>query len=323
MENEEAVKQEDVELATEEPAEGAAAPQDEGESGEGQPDGDGQPDPEVDIILEGDETQPQSDDVPKRSFLKRINKLNGKVDKAKGEAEAERKRAADLEEENRILRMTLDSQSGSREEPTKQPDPNDFDGGAYDPEYIQKSTAYAQEQAIAAARTELAESQKKAQEDQRKAQFQEQLRAGQKEHFLRASKLKVPDYEEVEDKAIEILGIENANQIMLSVPKSEVLLYYLGKNPDKAEYFADAIQKNAVKALVEIGGLIDKIKVKPKNEPPPEPDTELEGAAPTGNEALHKKYEKLLDEAGKTGKMQKVIDFKRELKEKGITLQDR
>jgi hypothetical protein len=52
------------------------------------------------------------------------------------------------------------------------------------------------------------------------------------------------------------------------------LFYYLGKNPAKAEHLRQLSEQNPVACVLEIGGLVRDLRVKPKHSnPPPDPDT--------------------------------------------------
>lgn len=302
------------------PAEGDETPP--GKEGEGEGDGtpgDGQGDidGEVELVIEGD-TQPKKN-TP-RGFLRRINKLNGKVETAKQETAGEREKRLFLEDENRVLKIALEQSKGGKPEELALPNPDDFDGGPSDPGYTQAFKAY-QEKAIQAGVD--AGVQKATQQTTvtRATEAQAQaLEIKQTAHYERAAKLKVKDYEETEDKAIEIFGMDHTNHLIGNLDNSEVALYYFGKNPEVAQEFADMLKTQPIRALVKIGGLLSEIKIKPKSEPNPDPDIEIEGGTPSNLEAMQTKLNKLRDAARSGQGMRKVLDFKKQCKEKGIIL---
>ena len=313
-----AVNQDDLQPTPGEASEELVAVDEDVEGGEDNPGGDGSPDPEVEVVLDGEDA-PQSDDVPVGKFLKRVNKLNGKVADAKGEAEKYRSELEEQREANRILRMSLDAQiTGQPKEPLKQPDPDSFDGGMYDPDFVRQTQEYQKTLIDAAIEKRLAEATQANQQTAQKAKVSSDFEAKQKEHIKRAEKLKVKNYEESEDKAIEILGPEIVEQIILNVDNSEVLMNYLGKNEAKAESLVHQIKANPVKGLFAIGRLADRIKVKPINETSPDPDVELQGGKPPANSADFRKLDKLRE----GGNMAEILAHKKKMREKGITFKE-
>ena len=99
------------------------------------------------------------------------------------------------------------------------------------------------------------------------------------DHYKRADALKVKDYDETEDKAIEILGQDVVNQLIANTDKSPELLYYLGKNPGKAQEMAEMVKTNPVKGVFELGRLGAKLSARPKSrtKPAPAPEGEQRG----------------------------------------------
>jgi hypothetical protein len=260
-------------------------PEAEGEETEGEEDdqpGDGQEDSgEVEIVREGD-TQP-TNEVP-RGFLKRVGKLNGKIDKAKQETAQEREKREFLEDENRVLKVALDQARGVKpEEPQEIPDPDKFDGGIYDPDYIREVNIYNQKQIQEGIKAGLAEMQKEVSTVQAKNNLAKTLETQQMSHYERAAKLGVKDYEATEDKAIEIFGLDHTNHLIANLDNSEVALYYFGKNPEVAHKFAEKLKTQPIKALIEMGTHLAGVKVKKGGKSTlPDPDEELEGGTRSG-----------------------------------------
>ena len=146
------------------------------------------------------------------------------------------------------------------------------------------------------------------------------LEQRQAAHYERAAKLKVKDYEATEDKAIEIFGNEHINHLVANLDNSEVAMYYFGKNPEVAQKYSDMLKREPIRGLIEIGGLLAKLKVKPKRESAPDPDIELEGGTPSNLEAMQTKLNKLRDAARSGGDMAPLMAFKMKMKDKGIKL---
>lgn len=293
----------------------------EGAEGADDSTGDGQEDEatEVEIVREGD-TQPQP--TTPRGFLKRIGKLNGKVGKAQAETAEEKQKREFVEDENRILKLALEQAKGKPgQAPNEPPNPEVFDGGVHDPDYIKATQDYNNKVIQEGIKKGLTEATQQTTVTQAQVAAAQKLETAQTSHYERAAKLGVKDYEETEDKAIEIFGTDNVNHLISNLDKSEVALYFFGKNTDLAHKYAEMFKTQPIKALVEIGGLLKEIKVKPKNEPSPDPDIELEGGSPSNLEAAQRKLNKLRDKVCETGKgMDKVANFKKQCKEKGISV---
>jgi len=307
--------------ATETPdlAEGETDPIIEPAEGEGEP-GDGQEEAdEVELVIDGD-THPKKNETP-RGFLKRINKLNGKVDSAKQETAAEKEKREFLEDENRVLKVALEQArgTGKPEAPTL-PNPDDYDGGPSDQGYIDAVIEYQAKTTQAQVADGIQKARQQATVTAAQEAGAQRLEQKQAAHYERAAKLKVKDYEATEDKAIEIFGNEHTNHLIANLDNSEVAFYYFGKNPEVAQKYSDMLKREPIKALIEIGGLLAKIKVKPKRESAPDPDEELEGGTPSNLEAMQTKLNKLRDAARSGGDMGPLMAFKQKMRDKGIKL---
>lgn len=232
--------------------------------------GEGDDEEEFEIVLAGDGgSHPKDDD---RGIRKRINKLNRKVDAA-NEGKTEAERSLEIANERvKLLEIALDQKSGDASKKDAPPDPNDFDDGIADPAYVKAFQDH-----IAAG--VLAKAQQSQTQVRTETETQGKLHGRQEEHYKRAYSLKISDYDETEDKAIEILGQEAVNQLISNSGKSEVILYWLGKNPGKAEYFKDLIESNPVKGVLELGELGRDLSARPKSKskPAPDPDREQRG----------------------------------------------
>ena len=229
---------------------------------------------EVEIVLEGEE-QPTSKPVPLNKFLNRVNKLNGKVEAANTEAEAANQRVTMLEEENKLLRL-------HKEQPLAKPKLEDFDSDA---EYETAQTKYDDARIDEAVKKQTANLIQQNNTQNNQAQHSQVIESSLKAHYERAGKLNVSDFEATEDIAIEIFGNDVSKNIMANTENSEVLLYYLGKNPAKAQQYAQDIQQNPVKAMMAMGGLAAGLKVKPKSSQVADPE---ETIAPGGAIAVNK-----------------------------------
>lgn len=244
---------------------------------------DGAESDEIEIVVDGEDEPPSKPSAPK-GFHKRIHKLNSRVDAAKSETEEERRekldalrRAEALEEENKLLR----SMQGRN--PNQEPKPEDFES---DDEFEAAKKEFDDKRVAALVEQKLTEVVTQAQTTTTRQAQENQLNGKIAEHLTRAEGLKVSDYESTEDVAIDALGRDFAKQVMAKNRKSELILYHIGKNPGKAEYYAELAKSDPVAALMEIGELGARLKPKPKHSQAPDPDTTLSGAGGIKPDAL-------------------------------------
>lgn len=240
--------------------------------------GDGQEESgEVEIVREGDTLPPAS--TP-RGFLKRIGKLNGKVDKAQAETAGEREKREFLEEENKVLKLALEQKGAPQPQALEFPNSETFDGGPSDPDYLKAVNDYNQQQIQEGIRKGLAQVTQQTTVTTSKTEAAHSLEQSQTAHYDRAAKLGVKDYEATEDKAIEIFGLDHTNHLIANLDNSEVALYYFGKNPEIAQDFADKLKTSPIKALIQMGSHLAGVKVKKGGKSTiPDPDDELEGGS--------------------------------------------
>lgn len=221
---------------------------------------------ETEIVLEGDDgSQPDQSNL---GIRKRINKLNAKVSDANDVAS---NASAELENErqkNKLLQLALE-QKQETATPSGPPDPLDFDDGARDTKYVTALNEYTDERV----RTQMAK------HVTPEPQTDRELEVKQTQHYKAADKLKIKDYDAVEEIAIGILGKDTVNHLIRNAANSPVILYHLGKNPAKAEQLAELVKVNPIKGVMELGALEARLKVtKVKRNQAPNPDDVLEGA---------------------------------------------
>jgi len=222
---------------------------------------------EVEIIVEGEE-KPAS--KPHTSgFQKRLKRMKGKIDASDTKADEATRRAEMLEEENKLLRL-----QSQQSKPATRPKEDDFEEDRdyqnaleeYDNARIERIATEKASQIVHATQTQAAT-----------LQTEGNLNQQIDEHYTRSAGLKVPDYEETEAVAADILGDDVAKQIVANTDKSHLLMYHLGKNPGKAEKLKSLLDSNPLKGVLEIGRLAGSLSLKPKNATPPNPETNVEG----------------------------------------------
>lgn len=280
-------------------------------------DGEEQPESEgVEVVLSGDDgSQPDK----QHGIRKRVNKLNAKVDQAEGRATDAEQQLANANERIKIYELALSQKTIAADTPPP-PDPSDYDDGVKDPRYAQALNQYNLpliEEVVRKQTANLAPVQTET--------INPDLERKQNQHYERANKLGAKDFDETEDIAIGILGKETVNQVISEIDGSELLMYYLGKNPEKAEDIAELIKTRPVKGVAELGRLSAKLSVKPKgtNESTPDPDEEIPGGSPSANKTNRhqKRYDAMIAKVQEgTAKMADVIAIKREASKDGVTL---
>lgn len=256
-------------------------------------------DQEVEIVLEGDDAAPQ-DSVPMPAFKKRINKLTQREKDAKAEAEK-------LRQENELLRL----QVKQGQKPKARPRLEDFD---YDEgKYADAVDAYEQEQ-----RKEfLAEVDKRIQST--KPEPQPDLKPLEA-HYERAEKLKVSDYEAMEDAVLDSLGRDVFTEVVSTLAHSERVVYYLGKNPRKLDEISEMVRSGqGLKATVALGELQGQLKLRPRQTNTPEAESQIKGdAAPTSSAEWQKKIDAARAKGART---KEIIAMKAEAKAQGAKVE--
>jgi len=269
-ENEEEESQETMDSETEDPGEEEEDSEDSEDSGD---------EGEYEIVLEGDEGLSDKE-LKTQKFHNRMNERNAETLKAK---ESEAKANAELEAKNKELDLykNLLEQKGQGVK-SGPPNPDNYDGGSYDPAYIKDiNTFHANQAAIDANKRIL---QARAEDDHRKKieDKKKEIEKSYESHYQRATdldkKLKKKDYDETEKVAFDILGEAKADFIVETFDNSELIFYKFGKDKAKAKYFSDLLDRSPGRALKELGVFESKIKkVKRKINKTPDPESKSKG----------------------------------------------
>lgn len=253
---------------------------------------DNQDEDEEVVVTVGEETPPQEEEEDRQQAPVWVKELR-KADKEKA------RKIRELEAQLAAKQTTTETAP-----PAKLTKPTladcDYDEEAFEAKLVEYN---AQQQAVRA-------EQQKA-EDARKA-ADAAWQASVQQYETKKGALKVPDYDEREVVAKETLSITQQGIILTGAKNSAVVMYALGKNPDKLKEFA-AIT-DPVKFCFAIAQWEPELKVMPRKAPPP-PDRSVRGGTtpPINNDAQLKRLE---DEAARTGNRTKVIQYQKQLKEK-------
>lgn len=266
---------------------------------------------EVEIVVDG-EDEPPSETVPLSTFLKTKEKLNSKLSAKDGEVSEAQSEAAMLREEVKLLASKLEAK-----ETLKRPKPEDFETDelfeaaldAYDDQRLDQKAEKKLAEKLAEAQTQvLAASQEEADDISLKA------------HYKRAAEMKLPNFEELEDKAIDILGSNLTKFIIANTENSEVILAHLGTRTERARELAGKLESAPGRLAVEIGELSKSLSVKPKTINPLDPPAEVTGGPASDTNVWERRLEKAREEAAATRNMTKLQALKKAAREAGVTL---
>lgn len=263
---------------------------------------------EVEIVVSGEDKPASKSQVP-YGIRKRFNKLNGRIDAAKSEAGEANREAEMLREENKLLR--LQAQAGS---PTSKPDEDDFETTA---EYDAAQDEYDNVRIAKIAQEQAARIIQNNQAQTTQANNDTALEAQLSAHYEKANALKMPNYEELEDKAIDVLGTELSKVIMANTDKSHLIMAHLGANPGKAEELVEMVKTNPVGALVKAVEIGSSLSVKPKNNAP-DPETKVEPGAAASD--WQSRIDKAREKAVTSNDMTELLSLKKQMREAGVKL---
>lgn len=232
----------------------------------------------------------------------------------------ERKRQRELEQQvEAIKRGELPENLRVTPELPAQPNANDFfseealakydyDNGRAMAAFQQANSEW-QLKAMDARSNAVAEQGRRTQEyTQQSAQYVEAAR----KHYDAAEKLNIPDYQEAEEEFIKLTSPQIGAVVMRLFPeKSAVLMYHLGKNPEKVRQL---MAMDGQLALIELTRLSEKLTLKPRGQQvskAPPADQPITGDVSAANaDAIRKQ----MDAASSKGDVETYRKLKAKLK---------
>ncbi|HGH1346813.1 TPA: hypothetical protein ACJKLK_001199 [Acinetobacter baumannii] len=245
---------------------------------------------EFDIVVGDEKPKEQDEDdfhgKPAPKWVKELRREKKESDRRIKELEAK------LNEQNKPETIELG----------EKPKLEDYGYDEDNPEYIEALEKWVDR------KIQLKEQERKKQEEQEKAQKVWQEKLNSYETKKTAIKSKVHDYDEAEEFARDVLTPTQQGILIHAAEKPELLIYHLGKNPQKAKELAalaDPIQ--FAFAAAKIDAQIKMTTRKPATSPERKPSGSgsLSG---TTDSTLNK----LRAEAEKTGDFTKVIAYKKQ-----------
>ena len=240
---------------------------------------------DFDIVLAGQE-QPQGKPEVKNTSDHILNRVMKKRDKLQGEN-------VSLQDENVSLRQQL-------EQVAKQPQVNAVgqppDEYNYDDrgEYLQAKSLYDQQMLSNVVSSQLNQQQN----GHRIAAREQEQEAKLRTYAENASKLKVRDFNQAQDKAFDVLGDDFAQLIARELPEdAPKLIYYLGKNSQVAADMRDEYISNPGSVTFKLGKLAGNLTIKPRESQAADPESKIESGAVGGiNENWQAQLDKIGDE---------------------------
>ncbi|MDI9751208.1 hypothetical protein QM274_02995 [Acinetobacter baumannii] len=246
---------------------------------------------EFDIVVGDEKPEEQQEDYfhgkPAPQWVKDLRKEKKESDRRIKELEAK------LNEQNKPEAVELG------EKPT-------LESVGYDADEFEKQLV---EWTAKKAQFEQQEAAKRAEQEKAQKVWQDKLNSYETKKT--AIKSKVRDFDEAEEHARDVLTQTQQGILIHAAEKPELLIYHLGKNPQKAKELAaitDPIQ--FAFAAAKIDAQIKMTARKPSTSPERKPS----GSAPLSG-AVNAKLESLRAEAERTGDYTKVNDYKRKLKQ--------
>lgn len=248
---------------------------------------------EFDIVVGDEKPKEQDEDdfhgQPAPKWVKELRREKKESDRRIKELEAK------LNEQNKPETIELG----------EKPKLEDFGYDEDNPEYIEALEKWVDR------KFQLKEQERKKQEEQEKAQKVWQEKLNSYETKKTAIKSKVHDYDEAEEFARDVLTPTQQGILIHAAEKPELLIYHLGKNPQKAKELA-AITDPILFAFAaaKIDAQIKMTARKPSTSPERKPSG---SAALSGS--VDNTLAKLRADAEKTGDYTKVNEYKRKLKQ--------
>ena len=265
------------------------------------------------IVLAGEESQTSTSEAPK-GFRRRINKLNSRLDDRDQEIDK-------LQRENELLKQTGQLSRVPASVVNQMPIPPTQEECGYDEQvFAQKMNEYHRNQAAYNQRMiEAAIDQRE--NGLKREQYQRKLNDSVDSHFDRADKLNVSDYATVQDQVVDVLGEDLVKEIISRCPKnSEMVLYHIGKNPDKLYNLKRLAKEDPTELTMMIGELRTGLKLEKRKSDAPAPETKIEGGAPKSASQYTRKLEEARELAAQTGDMSQLLAIRREAEAAGVNL---
>lgn len=237
------------------------------------------------VVIAGESPAPEEEEKQAPEWVRNLRKNYRELQREKRELEEKLKAASPATEQRPVT-------------PGKKPTLEDCE---YDSERFESELAgwfERKRQAEEAEAKQIAKQQEEQQTWQKKLETYTQSKTG----------LKVSDFQDAEDTVLETLSVTQQGIILQGAQNPAVLVYALGKNPNKAKELAGIT--DPVQFAFAVAKLETQLSVQKKQAPPPEKRINGNGSLGTSSAQL----DRLREEAARTGDFTKVLAFKKQLK---------
>lgn len=218
---------------------------------------------------EGEKQEKREDTTPP-GLKRELAELRRRAREAEARAERE------ASERQQLLQRVLTGDKPAAQKGDGRPDPSQFAGGEFSPEYVEALAEYKARTVVKAQFEEMTKAQQQAE-----AQRHAQARVETWNKSYAAAQTKYADYDVVIEAAAE--GIpQAAKQIIAHATDGAELLYHIAKDAKLAKQL-DGL--NPLEAAIKLGEIRAQLKAKPAEKPAvPEPITTGSGGGRTGGE---------------------------------------
>lgn len=258
---------------------------------------------EVRIVDSADDGSQPDKKALNKGFRERLRKVTNKSRGFEQQAAEATENLRIANDTNRVLQAQITQQR--QPEAPKEPNADDYDDGVHDPKYM-KAREDALVKRVEAVALNRAPAELVPAHDY-------DLERSQDQYDGNVEKLGVKNFAELEAKTIDVLGIDTVKLLIKSNEAAPIIVANLGSNPKKLQHYADLLKSDPVKGITELTLLGTRLSVDTKSNvnQAPDPDMELEGAAPA-NSNYERQLDKLRGEvaAGKRT-MKDIASFKR------------
>ncbi len=216
-----------------------------------------------------------------------------------------------LTEENESLKQQLLAKASQTPAAVEtRPDEDDFDNRKA---YLQADSewTYRMQQTVTAGQLQ------EQQHGHRIAAQQQSQDAALATYAKNANDLKVSNFNEVQDKAFDVLGDEFARMLAMELPEdAPKLMYWFGKNPKDAEQYRDQFMASPSKTTFALGKLAGKLTIQPRQTSAAQPEAKIESGSVGG---INEDWQALLnkcDDAADMSNIAKTLNERRAIKAK-------
>ena len=247
---------------------------------------------ENEIVIAGQDEETESKSDPKDHILKRVMRRKDK-----------------LQGENEDLKTQL-QQLANQNTQVVAPRPDEF---AFDDraDYLAADAKWHQELLSTTVSQQL-----NVQQDGHRVAAAEQQREAKIELYATtAANLKVSDFNDLQDKAFEILGDEFAQLLVENLPKqAPSLVCWFANNPVEAARYRDDYKSNPGNTTFELGLLAGKLTKQPKRTQAANPEVKIEGAGMGGVETDWQTKLDKIDNDADMSNLSKALRARRQVK---------